>query len=79
MPKKRILEQYSHVIAILRDKKKFSFREIADWLDERGIECDHNAVYRQYCALQADDPGLYNDWEREEEEEEREFNEKYGL
>ncbi len=41
------LEKYIRVINELR-KKGFSFREIAEWLSERDVETDHNAVYRVY-------------------------------
>lgn len=41
------LSQYSEVIGTLR-RKRFSYREIAEWLSERGIPVDHNAVYRVY-------------------------------
>jgi len=41
------LEKYIRVINMLR-KKGFSFREIAEWLSERDVETDYNAVYRVY-------------------------------
>ena len=41
---------YVHVIEILRDEKRFSFRKIAAWLNERGIPLDNNDVYRAYVA-----------------------------
>ena len=41
------LEKYIRVIDKLRNKG-FSFREIASWLNERGVETEHNAVYRVY-------------------------------
>jgi transposase-like protein len=47
-PDRRPLVEYSDVICVLRDEKKFTFREIAEWLRERGVEADHNAVYRAY-------------------------------
>ena len=39
------LKSYTTVIATLR-KKGFSFREIAEWLNARGVPTNHNAVYR---------------------------------
>src|SRR5579864_241082 len=46
-PDYRTLGEYADSIGILREKG-FSYREIADWLSEHGIEADHNAVYRAY-------------------------------
>jgi hypothetical protein len=59
-PDRRLLEEYGDSIRVLRNDKRFSFREIAEWLQEYGIECDHNSVYRQYTK------GLSDDQEREE-------------
>jgi hypothetical protein len=44
-PNYRNLSSYSDVIGTLREKG-FSYRDIAEWLSERGISVDHNAVYR---------------------------------
>ena len=41
------MSAYCPVIATLRGKG-FSYREIAEWLSERGVDVDHNAVYRVY-------------------------------
>jgi hypothetical protein len=38
---------YLSTINVLR-QKGFSYREIAEWLTERGVEVDHNVVYRAY-------------------------------
>lgn len=46
-PNFRDLSPYCPVIATLRGKG-FSYREIAEWLSERGVDVDHNAVYRVY-------------------------------
>jgi len=46
-PDFRVLSTYVDSIRMLR-KKRFSYREIADWLSERGVHVDHNAVYRVY-------------------------------
>ena len=45
---KKVLDGYGPVIKTLRDQKNFSYREIAEWLTERGIPSDHNSVYRAY-------------------------------
>jgi len=47
-PDRKAIEDYAETIQVLRDEKNFTFREIADWLTENGIETDHNAVYREY-------------------------------
>lgn len=50
----RLLEDYIEAIRILRDKK-FTFREIAEWLGkEFGIEADHNSVWRAYTKYMDD-------------------------
>jgi hypothetical protein len=49
-PKRILLMDYIRAIKTLRDEKKFTFRAIAEWLGERGIETDHSAVYRTYLA-----------------------------
>ena len=41
------LEEYVQVIGTLRNKG-FSYRDIAAWLAKRGVEADHNAIYRVY-------------------------------
>lgn len=45
---RRILDEYIETIQVLRDEKRFTFREIAEWLIEKGVQTDHNAVYRAY-------------------------------
>jgi hypothetical protein len=52
-PNYRDLSEYCPVIATLRNKG-FSYREIAEWLSERGVELDHNAVYRIYTREMSD-------------------------
>ena len=49
-PKRVLMSDYSETITLLRNEKRFTFREIAAWLTERGIEADHSAVYRAYLA-----------------------------
>jgi TusA-related sulfurtransferase len=47
-PDRRLIEEYDETIRVLRDDKQFTFREIAEWLNQHGVECDHNSVYREY-------------------------------
>lgn len=47
-PIKRPLADYHNAIRVLRDEKKLTFREIAEWLDQFNVTADHNAVYREY-------------------------------
>jgi len=47
-PDRMALEEYLDTIRLLRDDKRFTFREIAEWLNENGVETDHNSVYRAY-------------------------------
>jgi hypothetical protein len=54
----------------LRDEKRFTFREIAEWLLEYGIECDHNSVYREYTkdlSIEQEQQVAMNDAEEENE------------
>lgn len=46
------LKNYARVIATLR-QKGFSFREIAEWLNARGVPTNHNAVYRVFTTCLA--------------------------
>jgi len=52
-PNYRDLNQYCPVIATLLGKG-FSYREIAEWLSERGVELDHNSVYRLHTRNMPD-------------------------
>ena len=45
---RRILDDYADAIRVLRDDKRFTFREIAQWLKQKGVQTDHNSVYRAY-------------------------------
>jgi hypothetical protein len=70
-PNRRELIEYTHVIRALRNDKKFTFREIAAWLNKHGVEADHNAVYREYtrCMHPQDaEQEFMSDEQREEEE-----------
>ena len=49
-PKRKLISDHSETITVLRNEKRFTFRAIAEWLSERGIEADHSAVYRTYLA-----------------------------
>jgi hypothetical protein len=46
--RRRGLDDYRETIRLLKDEKGFSLREIASWLQERGVNVDHNAVWRTY-------------------------------
>jgi hypothetical protein len=47
------LDAYFSVIEVLRSKD-FSYRDIAKWLSERGVDTDHNEVYRIYTRHMSD-------------------------
>ena len=47
-PNRKLIQDYRETINVLRDEKGFSFREIAAWLTEKGVEADYNSVYRVY-------------------------------
>ena len=47
-PKRKLISDHSDTIRTLREEKKFTFRAIAEWFCERGIETDRGAVYRAY-------------------------------
>ena len=47
-PAPRLLVDYNEAISTLREKK-FTFREIAEWLTKTfGIPADHNSVWRAH-------------------------------
>lgn len=61
--KRILLSDYIGAIRTLREEKKFTFRAIADWLSERGIEVDHSAVYRTFLAsIPEQDRNPWSDW-----------------
>jgi hypothetical protein len=69
-PDRRLLEEYGDSIRVLRDDKRFTFREIAEWLQEYGIDCDHNSVYREYTkglSFEEERDVAYRDAMEEEE------------
>ena len=49
-PKRKLVADHTGTIRVLRNEKRFTFRQIAEWLTARGIETDHSAVYRAYLA-----------------------------
>jgi len=61
-PNYRDLSEYCPVIATLRGKG-FSYREIAEWLSKRGVDLDHNAVYRLYTRNMSDHEAKMEDQE----------------
>jgi len=61
--KRVLLMDHIKTIRTLRIEKKFTFRAIADWLCQRGIEVDHSAVYRAYLAsIPEEDRNPFQDW-----------------
>ena len=57
---------YIDTINILRDKKSFSFREIAAWFNERGVPLDNNDVYRAYMGdMDADNKAALEHYKKE--------------
>jgi leucyl aminopeptidase (aminopeptidase T) len=47
-PRRHGLADYQEAIRVLKEEKEFSFREIAVWLQQRGLKVDHNAVWRAH-------------------------------
>jgi hypothetical protein len=56
-PRRRGLADYQGAIRVLKEEKKFSFREIAAWLQQRGLKVDHNAVWRAYSKAAPEGSG----------------------
>jgi hypothetical protein len=67
---RRGLEDYSEAIRVLKEDKGFSFREIATWLQQRGLNTDHNAVWRAYSKTNPSSQ-LGETNERNEQDEQR--------
>jgi hypothetical protein len=63
-PNYRDLSSYCAVIGTLR-RKGFSYRDIAEWLSVRGVDADHNAVYRVYTNSLSDAEARMEDDEEE--------------
>jgi hypothetical protein len=55
-PRRRSLADYREAIRVLREDKELSFREIAAWLQGRGVKVDHNAVWRTYSKGRSGGP-----------------------
>jgi hypothetical protein len=71
-PNVRLVEDYVDAIRILREEKRFTFREIAEWLTQNFcIEADHNAVYRAYTKGMSEDQACQADLDDQMEEQER--------
>lgn len=70
-PKRIRLDDHIKTIRTLRDKKKLTFRAIAEWFGERGLETDQSAVYRAYCASfpEVDEHGVPLDYYKSVEEQ----------
>jgi hypothetical protein len=71
-PDIQTLSAYVDAIRMLRDKG-FSYREIADWLSERGLAVDHNAVYRAYTKSLSDYDRYLDDLQEADEAREEAF------
>jgi hypothetical protein len=56
-PRRRGLADYQEAIRVLKEQKEFSFRDIAVWLQQRGLKVDHNAVWRAYSKAESEGPG----------------------
>ena len=62
-PKRNLIVDHRDTICVLRKEKRFTFRAIAEWLSERGIETDHSAVYRAYLSsIPEEDRDPRGDW-----------------
>jgi hypothetical protein len=53
---RRGLDAYRETIRVLKEDKDFSFREIAAWFQQRGVNIDHNAAWRAYAKTTAANP-----------------------
>ncbi|MDR3402194.1 MAG: hypothetical protein P4L99_06810 [Chthoniobacter sp.] len=61
--KRKLISDHIDTIKLLRDEKRFTFRDIAEWLTARGIETDHSAVYRAYLSsIPAEHRDPREDW-----------------
>ena len=68
-PNVRLVADYTDAIEVLRDEKGFTFREIAEWLQQKfGIEADHNAVWRAYTKGLPENEAVQAAHEDEEDE-----------
>ncbi len=67
---RRGLADYKDAIKVLKEDKGFSFREIAAWLQQRGLNADHNAVWRAYSKVASKETAskTYERYERYEQQ-----------
>ena len=56
-PRRRGFGDYGETIRVLKEEKGFSFRDIATWLQQRGLNIDHNAAWRSYSKTTPSAPG----------------------
>lgn len=62
--RRSLLMDHVRTIIVLRDQKRFTFRAIAEWLGQRGVETDHSAVYRVYtAAIPEHERDPFENWE----------------
>ena len=47
LPEKQNLEEYRETVEVLRDKG-YTWREIAEFLNERGVSTDHTRLFRLF-------------------------------
>ena len=47
-PKRKAILDHTATIRLLREEKKFTFREIAEWFQQRGFNVDRSAIYRAW-------------------------------
>ena len=65
-PRRRGLADYQEAIRVLKEEKEFSFRDIAVWLQQRGLKVDHNAVWRAYSKTAPEGAGRRANQRREQ-------------
>jgi hypothetical protein len=70
-PSRRGLEDYLDTIRLLKEEKGFSYREIAAWFQQRGMNTDHNAVWRAYSKTQSKSTSLISSEQIERTEHRR--------
>jgi hypothetical protein len=69
-PRRRGLDDYRETIRLLKEEKGFTFREIAAWFQQRGLNIDHNAAWRAYSKTAPTIPGS-SDSEQNEQYKQR--------
>ena len=65
-PRRRGMADYQEAIRVLKEEKEFSFRDIAVWLQQRGLKVDHNAVWRAYSKTAPEGAGRRANQRREQ-------------